>query len=76
MSDRREADIRRLGDQTAAIAHGDFTPVAVSERDDEIRVFDPRPFWELRTRYRKASTKQELHEALGDGLAVRVVDEA
>ena len=29
--------IRRLGDQTAAIAQGDFTPVAVGPRDDEIR---------------------------------------
>ena len=29
--------IRRLGDQTAAIAQGDFTPVAVARRDDEIR---------------------------------------
>ena len=32
------------------------TPVLalIAQRDDEIRVFDPRPFWELRTRYRKA----------------------
>ncbi len=29
--------IRRLGDQAAAVADGDFTPVAVSSRDDEIR---------------------------------------
>jgi len=29
--------IRRLGDQTAAIAQGDFTPVAIGPRDDEIR---------------------------------------
>jgi signal transduction histidine kinase len=29
--------IRRLGDQTAAIAQGDFTPVAVSTRNDELR---------------------------------------
>ncbi|MBL9076775.1 MAG: DNA topoisomerase III [Planctomycetes bacterium] len=32
------------------------TPVLalIAQRDDEIRVFDPRPFWELRTRYRSA----------------------
>ncbi len=32
------------------------TPVLalIAQRDDEIRVFDARPFWELRTRYRKA----------------------
>lgn len=32
------------------------TPVLalIAERDDEIRVFDARPFWELRTRYRDA----------------------
>lgn len=32
------------------------TPVLalIAQRDDEIRVFDPRPFWELRTRYRTA----------------------
>lgn len=32
------------------------TPVLalIAQRDDEIRVFDPRPFWELRTRYRGA----------------------
>jgi signal transduction histidine kinase len=29
--------IRRLGNQAAAIARGDFTPVAVGRRDDEIR---------------------------------------
>ena len=29
--------IRRLGDQAATIARGDFTPVAVAPRDDEIR---------------------------------------
>lgn len=30
------------------------TPVLalIAQRDDEIRAFDPRPFWELRTRYR------------------------
>jgi DNA topoisomerase-3 len=35
------------------------TPVLamIAQRDDEIRVFDPRPFWELRTRYRKALFK-------------------
>ncbi|MBL8727963.1 MAG: DNA topoisomerase 3 [Planctomycetes bacterium] len=32
------------------------TPVLalIAQRDDEIRVFDARPFWELRTRYRGA----------------------
>lgn len=32
------------------------TPVLalIAQRDDEIRVFDPRPFWELRTKYRGA----------------------
>ncbi len=32
------------------------TPVLalIAERDDEIRVFDARPFWELRTKYRGA----------------------
>ncbi|MBK8098839.1 MAG: DNA topoisomerase III [Planctomycetes bacterium] len=32
------------------------TPVLalIAARDDEIRAFDPRPFWELRTRYRGA----------------------
>ncbi|MEO6594846.1 MAG: DNA topoisomerase 3 [Planctomycetota bacterium] len=32
------------------------TPVLalIAHRDDEIRVFDARPFWELRTKYRKA----------------------
>lgn len=32
------------------------TPVLalIAQRDDEIRVFDARPFWELRTRYRNA----------------------
>lgn len=32
------------------------TPVLalIAQRDDEIRVFDARPFWELRTRYRQA----------------------
>jgi DNA topoisomerase-3 len=32
------------------------TPVLalIAARDDEIRVFDPRPFWELRTKYRNA----------------------
>ena len=32
------------------------TPVLalIAQRDDEIRVFDSRPFWELRTKYRKA----------------------
>lgn len=32
------------------------TPVLamIAQRDDEIRVFDARPFWELRTRYRTA----------------------
>ncbi|MFK7742269.1 MAG: DNA topoisomerase 3 [Planctomycetota bacterium] len=32
------------------------TPVLalISQRDDEIRTFDARPFWELRTKYRKA----------------------
>ena len=32
------------------------TPVLalIAQRDDEIAVFDPRPFWELRTRYRGA----------------------
>ncbi len=35
------------------------TPVLalIAERDDEIRVFDARPFWELRTRYREALFK-------------------
>ena len=35
------------------------TPVLalIAERDDEIRVFDARPFWELRTKYRKALFK-------------------
>ena len=35
------------------------TPVLamIAQRDDEIRVFDARPFWELRTRYRKARFK-------------------
>lgn len=35
------------------------TPVLalIAARDDEIRVFDPRPFWELRTRYRGARFK-------------------
>jgi len=35
------------------------TPVLalIAERDDEIRVFDARPFWELRTVYRKALFK-------------------
>jgi len=36
LAQRLVRPIRRLGDQTAAIASGDFTPVAVSERDDEI----------------------------------------
>ena len=33
------------------------TPVLamIAQRDDEIRVFDVRPFWELRTTYRKAT---------------------
>ncbi len=32
------------------------TPVLalIAQRDDEIRVFDSRPFWELRTKYRSA----------------------
>ncbi len=32
------------------------TPVLalIAQRDDEIRAFDARPFWELRTRYRRA----------------------
>ena len=29
-------------------------PPLIAQRDDEIRVFDARPFWELRTRYRGA----------------------
>ncbi|MGK0203966.1 MAG: DNA topoisomerase-3, partial [Planctomycetota bacterium] len=35
------------------------TPVLamIAQRDDEIRVFDARPFWELRTKYRKATFK-------------------
>ena len=35
------------------------TPVLalIALRDDEIRVFDARPFWELRTRYREARFK-------------------
>lgn len=35
------------------------TPVLamIAQRDDEIRVFDARPFWELRTKYRKARFK-------------------
>jgi len=35
------------------------TPVLalIAQRDDEIRVFDSRPFWELRTKYRKARFK-------------------
>ncbi len=35
------------------------TPVLamIAQRDDEIRVFDPRPFWELRTKYRAARFK-------------------
>lgn len=35
------------------------TPVLamIAQRDDEIRVFDARPFWELRTKYRKALFK-------------------
>lgn len=35
------------------------TPVLalIAERDDEIRVFDARPFWELRTKYREALFK-------------------
>ena len=35
------------------------TPVLalIANRDDEIRVFDARPFWELRTKYRKATFK-------------------
>ncbi|MCR9245990.1 MAG: DNA topoisomerase 3 [bacterium] len=35
------------------------TPVLalIAQRDDEIRVFDARPFWELRTKYRGARFK-------------------
>ncbi len=35
------------------------TPVLamIAQRDDEIRVFDSRPFWELRTKYRRARFK-------------------
>jgi len=29
----------------------------IAQRDDEIRVFDARPFWELRTKYKKARFK-------------------
>jgi signal transduction histidine kinase len=37
LAQRLVRPIRRLGDQAAAIAAGNFTPVAVAPRDDEIR---------------------------------------
>jgi signal transduction histidine kinase len=37
LAERLVRPIRRLGDQAATIARGDFTPVAVAPRDDEIR---------------------------------------
>ena len=37
LAQRLIARIRRLGDQTAAIAAGDFTPVPIGPRNDEIR---------------------------------------
>ena len=37
LAERFVRPIRQLGDQTAAIARGDFTPVSIARRDDEIR---------------------------------------
>ena len=57
------------------------TPVLalIAERDDEIRVFDSRPFWELRTRYRDALFKHTgdrfREEAPAQGLLAKVTGE-
>ena len=54
------------------------TPVLamIAQRDDEIRVFDARPFWELRTTYRKAifrhAGERSHDEAAGKALLARV----
>ncbi len=54
------------------------TPVLamIAQRDDEIRVFDARPFWELRTTYRKATFRhagERSHdEVAGKALLTRV----
>jgi DNA topoisomerase-3 len=54
------------------------TPVLamIAQRDDEIRVFDARPFWELRTTYRKAvfrhAGERSHDEAAGKALLAKV----
>ena len=54
------------------------TPVLamIAQRDDEIRVFDARPFWELRTTYRKAvfrhAGERSHDEATGKALLAKV----
>jgi len=54
------------------------TPVLalIANRDDEIRVFDPRPFWELRTKYRNArfryTGERFRDQAAGQALLDRV----
>lgn len=54
------------------------TPVLalIAARDDEIRVFDPRPFWELRTKYRNARFRHTgerfRDQAAGQALLERV----
>ncbi|MFN3241341.1 MAG: DNA topoisomerase 3 [Planctomycetota bacterium] len=52
------------------------TPVLalIAERDDEIRVFDARPFWELRTSYRKALFKYTGDRFREQGPAQELLD--
>ena len=65
------------------------TPVLalIAQRDDEIRVFDARPFWELRTHYKKAAfrcaldrchdqdkAKELLHRVEGHPLSIVAVE--
>jgi signal transduction histidine kinase len=59
--------IQRLVKQTAAIAAGDFTPVAVAERDDEIRdlAVSINRMTEQLSRYEEQVRRNERLRALG-----------
>ena len=66
--------IRTLGDRTAAIARGDFTPLPVTPRDDEIRDLTvainqmTKTLSQYETEIRRSEQLRTLHQ-LGAGMA-------